>query len=193
MKHKPKRITPERLAELLPRLKSGDMSVAEEIAEGHVRLVLSLAARYGNEREEYESIAYEVLWTTIIKVAEGHLKHDGFANYLMTRLRSKYANARYRIPTVSLSRSYCVGRGIQRPDRVEMPEPEFVTQDASEMLEDILSVTSGPIEECIVKKRAEGYSDREIGAKIRMSHGRVWEIRKEIEKRYMRLCEVEAE
>ncbi len=196
----PKKLSPERLAELTKLLRSGEMTFQErdELAKGFIRVALSIAAKMCRHTRDDE-IASAALFGVVYALdkAREKLKDDNLQAWIISCIISHCRRFRARDhmapvpPTTYLVRAK---KGLKTHNIifVDVKNPGedryFKSRIATSAIKETLDLAAeDDMDRQIIKYRLEGYNDREISVKLGVSNSLIFKRRSGIETRYERL------
>lgn len=198
-----KPITPERVAVILPSIRSGDKKACEEAILGHTLLALQIVGRYlrrldsDQQADDLSGAALEGIVVAIDKVAHGSMSHDNLTGYVtetIHRMISDYlvhAKLIY-VPRETIRDAKRQGRQLPKllkrvtlEDAAEQKASDVMLE--SEVDEILSKLFNSDTERKIIECRREGMSDADIASFLGLSKTTVFLIRKEVESRFLEL------
>lgn len=191
-KRSPPRIEQSRLDELTERLLQKDLSVIDEIVQGHMRLAIKLASKYAyNRRQKTDDIISVALLAAVMachEAAEGRMKEGScLSDYIGCRIITKLSrfcseDTIIRIPKSSkdlYGLENIKTQYINQDDRVTHSEEHLI--ELNEMIDSCIETDT---EKTIIALRRLGFSDEEIGERLGCSKAYINKIRSEVRKRF---------
>lgn len=174
---------------LVNRLRTGDLSVANEIIKGHMRLALSVVSRYyaryncGRQLEDIVSVALLAVVESVRR-ATSNLQDNNITPYIVSAIHSRVSN--YLTEDCVIHQPH--GAEGKRPVVVE-ELPDVATVETSEIiLWDLLSqACCNSVDREIVRLRSKGFGDKEVADAVGLSRPCVTKMRHAIETRFLTL------
>lgn len=212
----PEPITPERLAEILPRVRLGDTQAIHEMTLGHLRLATRMARRFSNSRnltrliDEMVQDAQVAVFNAITDISTGRMaNHDNVGAYVVLAVKRCLYRSIGSLACVYFPRT---ALGDRRPV-LELPESyEPKPRRTSEIWDQITSIAGSGNSEtirllynwldgevdsinvpksdfkiAIVYLRRWGFTDAEIGSILGVSTPTINNLRRELHANYRRL------
>ncbi len=187
----PPEIAPERLTELVPRLKESDASVYEEVINGHLRLAIYVAGLYANFGAKKSNDLVGESFLALVKSchdAKEKLKDDNFTRYAAYKMHA--ACGRFimsdRLVRVPITIRYRLGLKDRKIliDR-ELPN-KFTLSPLNRMIldESLAEAVKTDEEAKIFQLRMQGYKHEEIAALTGISRSEVTKALLRIKKRF---------
>lgn len=187
MKSVATRIEPERLENLVQRLRGGDRSVANEIICGHLGLAYSIANIFTNDEDQRDEVVSAALFGLVQAVewsASGRLYDNNITPYIYSTMRS-FINRHFSdiapIPGYSLTNTVYMDDYDSEIESTYMPttvdDYEFITDELLEMLSDE--------DRELINFILEGYTITEIASKLNVSVGTVTYRKYKIQERLL--------
>lgn len=193
----PQKVDDDRLTELVQRLRAGDESVHEEIIRGHIRLAINVASRYARfSPAKGEEIASEALYgvTYAVKKARAKLVDDNITAWIVScchRFAYRFLCRESMVPRITIWKRKQRGLTTEVKGVVPLPPsnhlPAKYQQTSMEVMELITMSAESDLDREIIDLRSQGYNDREIAEKLRVSNSYVARKRAEIRERFEEL------
>jgi len=193
----PPPITPERLAEILPLVKQGERRACQEVIRGLMRYAYSIArrhVRFGN-LDEMEAQAMLGLCQAVDSCKE-KLKDDNIVKYISSTIHWYCSNfydhcAMVRVPRTTYCRYKRENKSIKIVKTVsgyDVPNcVKFV--DTIEQQEVFDSIAKTEREKIFLTMIMEGYADKDVADRCKVSRKTISLLRKVIEERAQRVLQ----
>jgi hypothetical protein len=207
----PERIHPDRLRELVPKLRKGDDSVKEEIILGHLKLGAIIAgsyARYVGRDDDLFGQAQLAITKAVNEASRGTLYDNNITPYITAHIHS-HIQKFYEEDKDVFVRGRTVRRWVERrlekarqlPSKIAVVKGDITASDIEEsvfvMVPEVMDdnvgieireildkVTTTHIEKKIVELRSQGYTYEEISPKIGLGISRISQLLCQIEERF---------
>lgn len=189
----PSEIEPNRLLELVPQLKIGDLSVAEEVINGHLRLAIWIAGLYANfgarKSNDLVGEAFLALVESCHKAQE-KLKDNDFTRFAAYRMHCACGKfiMNDRLVRMPISTRYANGLKDRKivTDR-ELPN-KFTLSPLNQMIfdESLAEAVKSDEERKVFNLRMQGYTHEEISKLTGFSRSEVTKALLRIKKRFNR-------
>lgn len=192
----PFKIEPERLLELVKKLRSGDESVIEEIVRGHIRLAIHIACRYTrlapNKGEVLISEAFYGIMHAINNVSK--MVDDNITPWITSNIHRfvyKFLSTDFLVPvpisTIRLKKLQKTPLFIRSVEDIAQHEPSITVSMIVEVKELIMKAVVTENEKIFVEMRIDGFQDTEIAARLNVTESCIANYRNNIRERYERL------
>lgn len=194
----PRQLEAEVLDTLVTRLCNGDKSVAQDIATGHIRMVLNIARKFGS-KDDYVSVGLEGLMEAINNYANARASHQGeqkgITAYIAGCVRYKILTFMREDSTIRVPNSSQHRKDIKAPknedNEVETgnyKKRQSQRPDALTAVNEILKlIAANDLEKIIIRLRRRNFNDNEIAIKLDLSVTLIHSIRKNLEKKFKEL------
>jgi len=193
----PEPISPTELENLVIRLRQGDLSVANTIIQGHLRIASQIVGRYltrsGLLRKSNDLVSESFLAVAeAVSMAKENMYDNNITPYIIATVHSYLDRFLcndhcVRVPD-STFRKY---KGKRRPPSRSEDSTEQIAEAGflnSVILRDMIDkACTGTVDREIVRLRLKGLSDREVGAILCYSPQRIAQLRTAIEKRFLEI------
>lgn len=150
-------ITPEALLPLVERLKAGDSSVISDIIKGHLALLLKIAGQYSAVVIDNGDFVSVGLLGMLEGCLSGKLQDSNITTFLACRAHAAIGNH------VRANRLIKGGKKVVPLDHSDLLAEDRPLLEIEELLAMIIKT---PLEQQIVDLRKQGYTVREIAARL---------------------------
>lgn len=189
----PKAIEPSTLTTLVTMLRSGDLTVANRIAEGHMRLAMSIVSRYlasyncSRQLDDLVSVAMLAVVQAVRRAAT-NLVDDNITPFIVSAIHSAISNFLTEDSVIYQPHSAERTRHVIEN---ELPDVATVGSDVTSeiILWDLLhSACCNSVDREIVRLRGKGFGDSDVAQAVGLSRACITKMRHAIETRFQTLC-----
>lgn len=171
---------------LFDRIIKGDRDAGKRMIEGHMRLALSIAARYsffGANFEETSSAALLGICDAVSRIWKGEVIFDNITGYIIRYIHQYCSESVRKDTLVPMPRGKKPAEIVTITDTVAIYDVSI-----SEMVDTLESIIKTPEEQKVVDYRAQGMTDQETADKMEVNRSKVTRIRLSLFRRYRDVC-----